>query len=205
MDASEWDERYRRAGAARLWAPVPPLVVQDTLAPWAPGRALDLATGDGRTAIWLARRGWSVTALDFSLEAIELARAHARTERVEVDWLVADATRWSPPAPFDLVTVLYLHLPQDALLRVLTDAARWVAPGGHLLVLGHDRGNIQAGAPGPTDPAILYTPELLRSVVDPARILRCETVRRDIQADPEAIGDTSGYALDTLLVARGHV
>jgi len=208
VDASDWDERYRRTrdgDAARLWSPVPARVVQATVAPWKPGRALDLATGDGRTAIWLARQGWSVTALDFSAEAIGLAREHARAEHVDVDWLVADATLWSPGALFDLVTVMYLHLPEEILLRVLTDAAGWVAPGGHLLVLGHDRRNIDIGAPGPADPSILYTPELLRSVVAPARVLRCETIERDLAADPEAIGDRDGqlheHGLDTLLVA----
>lgn len=204
MDASEWDTRYRRAREsqeARLWSAMPAQIFRDTVALWEPGRALDLATGDGRNAIWLARQDWSVTAVDFSAEAIGLARKHAHDEGVDVAWLVEDATTWSPDERFDLVTAMYLHLPEEANRRVLQRAATWVAPGGHLLILGHDRTNLETGAPGPTNPDVLYTPELLRSVVEPARILRCETVRRDLATDPETAGDGAGHALDTILVA----
>lgn len=218
-DAGVWDARYREAQGgtdARLWSAQPPRIVADTVSAWTPGRALDLATGDGRTAIWLATQGWSVTGVDFSAEAIELARTHAADQGARVNWLVADAVSWAPEDRFDLVTILYLHLPEADLLRVLTRAAGWVAPGGHLLVLGHDRANIGTGAPGPTNPDVLYTPELLRSSVGAAlgaavgaavgadRVLRCETVRRDLATDPEGPDDSHAaarYALDTILVA----
>ncbi|HSP76352.1 MAG TPA: class I SAM-dependent methyltransferase [Cryobacterium sp.] len=214
MDATEWDTRYRlareaQAGqAGRLWSAVPAQIVQDTVGPWAPGRALDLATGDGRNAIWLAGRGWTVTAVDFSTEALGQAGAHAAEAGVSVDWQVGDATTWDPAGEtYDLVTVMYLHLPEPALRSVLARAAGWLSPGGRLVVLGHDRANLETGAPGPRDPDILYTPELLQSSMDPAslgasRVVRCETIRRDLATDPEAPGDGDGaaYALDTLLV-----
>ena len=210
-EASVWDERYRQAregSEARLWSAQPPRIVADTVSAWRPGRALDLATGDGRTAIWLATQGWSVTGVDFSAEAIGLARTHAADQGAEVNWLVADAVGWQPEERFDLVTVLYLHLPEADLRRVLARAAGWVAPGGHLLVLGHDRANIEAGAPGPTNPDVLYTPELLRSAVGAGigapTVHRCETVRRDLAIDPEGPDDARAgarHALDTILVA----
>jgi len=204
MDAHEWDIRYRQARDgqdARLWSALPAQLVQDTVAPWKPGRALDLATGDGRNAIWLAGRGWNVTGLDFSAEAIAQAAEHATASGVDVDWLVADATTWQPGERFDLVTVMYLHLPEALLRTLLTRALDWLAPGGHLLVLGHDRANIAAGGHGPGNPDILYTPELLSSIAGPEHILRCETVNRDMAADPESPADTGGVALDTILVA----
>lgn len=214
-DASVWDARYRRAGEggeARLWSARPPGIVADAVSGWRPERALDLATGDGRTAIWLAGQGWNVTGVDFSTEAIALARKHAAEENARVNWLVADAVGWEPEEAFDLVTVLYLHLPEAVIRRVIARAAGWVAPGGHLLVVGHDRANIETGAPGPTNPDVLYTPELLRSAVGAAvgaaagtaRVLRCETVRRDLAIDPEGPDDAraaSAHALDTILVA----
>lgn len=216
MDATEWDTRYRlareaQAGrAGRLWSAVPAQIVQDTVSPFTPGRALDLATGDGRTAIWLAGHGWTVTAVDFSAEAIGQAEAHAADAGVSVDWEVGDATTWDPAGEtFDLVTVMYLHLPEAALRSVLARAAGWLSPGGHLVALGHDRANLETGAPGPTNPDILYTPELLRSSIDPAslgacRVVRCETVRRDLATDPEAPGDGAAatFALDTLLIVE---
>ena len=216
MDATEWDTRYRlareaRAGqAGRLWSAVPAQIVQDTVSPFTPGRALDLATGDGRNAIWLAGHGWTVTGVDFSAEAIGQAAGYGAAAGVSVDWQVGDATTWDPSGEtFDLVTVMYLHLPEPALRAVLARAAAWLSPGGHLVVLGHDRANLETGAPGPGDPDILYTPELLRSSIDPAglgasRVVRCETIRRDLATDPEAPGDGAGatFALDTLLIAE---
>ncbi len=204
MDAHEWDIRYRQAREgqdARLWSALPAQLVQDTVTPWTPGRALDLATGDGRNAIWLAGQGWSVTGLDFSAEAIAQAAEHARGAGVDVDWLVADATTWQPEDRFDLVTVMYLHLPEELFRTMLARALGWLAPGGHLLVLGHDRATIAAGGHGPGNPDILYTPELLAGIVGPDRILRCETVSRDLATDPESPADTGGVALDTILVA----
>ena len=215
MDATDWDTRYRlareaQAGqAGRLWSAVPAQIVQDTVSPFTPGRALDLATGDGRNAIWLAGHGWTVTAVDFSAEAIGQAGEHAAAAGVAVDWQVGDATTWDPAGEtFDLVTVMYLHLPESALRVVLARAAAWLSPGGHLVVLGHDRANLETGAPGPTNRDILYTPVLLRSSVDPAnlgasRVVRCETIRRDLATDPEAPGDGGAtFALDTLLVVE---
>ena len=212
MDATDWDTRYRlarEAQAGRLWSAVPAQIVQDTVSPFTPGRALDLATGDGRNAIWLAGHGWTVTAVDFSAEAVGQAEAHAAEAGVSVHWQVGDATTWDPAgASFDLVTVMYLHLPESALRVVLARAAAWLSPGGHLVVLGHDRANLETGAPGPTNRDILYTPVLLRSSVDPAnlgaaRVVRCETIRRDLATDPEAPGDGGAtFALDTLLVVE---
>ena len=214
MDAAEWDTRYRLAReaqpgqASRLWSALPAQIVQDTVTPWTPARALDLATGDGRNAIWLAGHGWSVTAVDFSAEAIGQAGAHAAESGVSVDWQVGDATTWDPAGDtFDLITVMYLHLPEPALRAVLARASGWLSPGGHLVVLGHDRSNLGTGAPGPGNPDILYTPELLRSSINPAslgatQVVRCETIRRDLATDPEAPGDGAGFALDTLLVVE---
>ena len=205
-----WDERYRearRGREGRLWSAEPARIVTEAVSAWKPGSALDLATGDGRTAIWLATQGWQVTGVDFSAEAIALAGTHAADQGVQVNWLVADVLGWAPEDRFDLVTVMYLHLAEADLRRVLARAAGWVAPGGHLLVLGHDRANIAAGAPGPANPDVLYTPELLRSavgaVVGAHGILRCETVRRDLATDPEGPEGSlaAGYALDTILVA----
>ena len=217
MGASAWDARYREAGrgaGTRLWSALPPGIVLDTVSGWAPGRALDLATGDGRTAIWLATQGWSVTGVDFSAEAIGLARTHADDAGAEVTWLVADAVSWAPEERFDLVTMMYLHLPEADIRRVLARAAGWVAPGGHLLVVGHDRLNLGTGAPGPGNPDILYAPEILRSSVSDLDVLRCETVRRDLDTDPEGpdAPRTDGsrtdaaprYALDTILVASAQ-
>lgn len=197
MDADGWNARYRGA----LWNHLPPRAFQDAVAEWSPGRALDIATGDGRNAIWLARKGWSVTAVDFSSEAISRGQAAAASEDVQVRWLVDDALGWEPDEQFDLVSMLYLHLPAEQNRRMLQRAARWVAPGGHLFVLGHDLANLQTGAPGPREADRLYTTQLLTTVDASMRVLRCEQLSRDLATDSESAEVSTGHAIDTLLVA----
>jgi 2-polyprenyl-3-methyl-5-hydroxy-6-metoxy-1,4-benzoquinol methylase len=112
-----------------------------------PGRVLDVACGSGTNAVWMASAGWRVTGVDWSAVALEKARARASRAGVEADWIQADLLDWTPPrAVFDLVTVLFLHLVQDERRMAYAAAAHAVAPGGHLLVIGHD---MTHDGPGP--------------------------------------------------------
>ena len=81
MDATAWDARY--AGADLVWSSTPNRFVEELVAPMVPGRALDLAAGEGRNALWLAERGWDVTSADFSAVAVERAREIA-AERLDL-------------------------------------------------------------------------------------------------------------------------
>ncbi len=198
MDASGWDERYRAfAEHGGIWAVEPPRVIREIVEPLAPGTALDVATGDGRTAVWLARRGWTTTGIDFSRAGLDLARARPGGERVT--WVEGDIRTSSPRGLYDLIVVAYLHLQDNE--STLRRIAGWVAPGGHLVVVGHDVENIAAGGHGPSDPGLLYTPELLRAAVEPVLIVtRCEQLRRGGD-DAELRGGAGGVAVDTVLVA----
>jgi SAM-dependent methyltransferase len=118
------------------------------------GRALDLACGEGRNAIWLADRGWSVTAVDFSGAAIE--RARALDSRGRVRWVQADATTYQPDE-IDLALICYLQLTPDQRRSAVRAAAGGLAPGGTLLVIAHDSRNLTDGTGGPPDPSVLYT------------------------------------------------
>src|SRR5699024_4378648 len=110
-----------------------------------PPRALDLATGDVRNAIWLAHQGLQATAADLSAAGLDSARQRGAAEKVSVDWKLADVTQWTPEQLFDLVTITYLHLADDMNATVIQRASQWVAPGGTLLVIGHDKDNIAHG------------------------------------------------------------
>jgi SAM-dependent methyltransferase len=196
MDAEQWDARYR-ASAGGVWANEPPAVVREITEPLEPGYAVDVATGDGRTALWLAARGWAVTGVDFSAEA--LAIAASRPGGDAVSWVRGDVHAWEPVASVDLVVSCYLHLSDNA--SAIARIAGWVAVGGTLVVVGHDVENIAAGGHGPSDPAILYTPELLRGALDDRfRIERCERVIRGT-ADAELRGGHTHAAVDTVLHA----
>lgn len=154
--AAVWDDRYREHDEA-IWSGRPNgrLVVE--VGALAPGRALDVGCGEGADAIWLARQGWDVTAVDVSPVAVARARAAAERAGVVVDWVCDDvlATPF-PPASFDLVSLQYSALPQaagEAAFRALLDAVR---PGGVLLAVYHDldaehRARMAAGGFDPAD------------------------------------------------------
>jgi ubiquinone/menaquinone biosynthesis C-methylase UbiE len=191
VQAEDWDARY---AAAQQWSDKPNALAASVLAERAPGRALDVAAGEGRMALWLAVRGWTVTALDFSAMGLDRGRRRAQELGVQVDWQLADATSTElGEQAFDLVLVLYLHLPRTEMTAVLERCARAVAPGGLLLALGHDRNNITRGVGGPPDVDVLYDVELLRAGAADLQVQRAEQVERAVGGDQ--------IAIDTLLVA----
>ncbi|HEY1117596.1 MAG TPA: class I SAM-dependent methyltransferase [Acidimicrobiales bacterium] len=155
MDAQAWDERY--AASELVWSAGPNQFVAAELADLPPGRALDLAAGEGRNAIWLARHGWEVTAADFSQVALDKGRQLAGDTPVR--WVRADATRWDEKSAYDLVVVAYLQLPAAERAAALRAAYHALWPGGTLLVVAHDSTNLAEGTGGPQDPAVLYTAE----------------------------------------------
>jgi SAM-dependent methyltransferase len=156
MDAVAWNERY--AGRELVWSREPNRFLVEQTEGLEPGRALDLAAGEGRNAIWLARQGWQVTAVDFSEAGINKGRQIAQRDDVAVEWIVADVTRWEPPAEsFDLVIVFYLQLPAVQRRQAHRRAASALATGGRLLIVGHDIDNLAHGYGGPQDPDVLLT------------------------------------------------
>jgi len=196
MDAHDWNDRY--AATALVWSEGPNQFVADTVQELTAGRALDLACGEGRNAIWLARQGWTVTAVDFSDVAIDKARQLGTAAGVAVDWRCADVAIWEPSAAsFDLVLLSYLHLPDEQMSLVIANGRRALAPAGLLLVVGHARANLTDGVGGPQDPDVLYEPDDIVAKLDDLEVLRAEHVVRTVATD-------SGprQAIDTLVLAR---
>ena len=172
-----WDERHAARDPIESFEPDPTLV--DEIGSLRPGRALDLGAGDGRNAIWLASQGWHVTAVDFSGVALDRGRALATARGVRVEWQLADLLEWSPGVGgFDLVTLFFIHLPPDERRAVYARAAAAVAPGGTLLIVGHDRTNLADGVGGPQDPTVLFTPGEVAADLAGFRVDRAEVVRR---------------------------
>lgn len=186
-----WDKRY--SAPERVWSSGPNEHVAQIVAHFGAGTAVDLGAGEGRHAIWLAESGWQVTAVDFSNVGLDRGRREAAERGIpdRITWVPADVTTWTPPGGylFDLVLIAYLHLPED----VFGAAASWVAPGGHLVVVGHALRNLTDGVGGPQDPALLNTPDQLREKAAGLEILRCEEVERTT--------DNGGIAIDVVLVA----
>ena len=123
-----------------------------------PGRALDLGAGEGRNAAWLAARGWDVTAVDFSRAGLARAHEMARRAGADITTVLADLSDYVPaPAAFDLVLALYVQVPGDLLATILGRASTALAPGGTVILIGHDLANLENGFGGPQDPSVLQT------------------------------------------------
>ncbi len=197
MDATAWNERY--AGADLIWTAEPNMFVVDEVAELPPARALDLACGEGRNAVWLASKGWETTGVDFSAVGLAKGRHLADAVGVEVTWIEADATSWQPPASgFDLVILCYLQLDGPGRTAALEVAARATALGGHVLVVAHDRDNLVRGVGGPPDASVLYDVEETTSVLVSAGL---EVVKAAQVERPVTSAEGVRMAIDTLVRA----
>src|SRR5215472_6728162 len=203
LGAEFWDERYR--GQPALWSgnPNPYLVGETTELP--PGAALDAGCGEGADAIWLAERGWHVTAVDFSGVALDRAAAHAsqRGEGIAARIVFAkeDLTAWVPAAErYDLVSAQYLHLPSAIRTPLFGRLAAAVAPGGTLLLVGHHPSDLHTTIRRPQDPDRFFSGE------DAASALEARHWHIVTNAVPERTAtDPEGRAVtirDTVLRAR---
>lgn len=196
-DADRWDRRY--SAPDLVWGAEPNRRLVDEVGALPPGRALDLGGGEGRNAAWLAARGWDVTIVDFSRVGLDRAGEMARRQGAALTAVHADLAEYVPPeAGFDLVLIMYLQVPEQTLAGVIHRASRAVAPGGTLLLIGHDRDNLAHGFGGPQDPAILQSPE---QVVDALGMgLQVESAGRIERVVSTADGPRT--AIDTLVRAR---
>ena len=192
MDAAAWDDRY--AATELVWSSGPNQFVAQALTDLPPGRALDLACGEGRNARWLAERGWQVTAMDFSPVAIEKGRRLAEQlpddQAGRIDWQVGDVLGTPLPADLDLVVIAYLQLPAEERSAVTRRAFAALAPGGTIFVIGHDTTNLIEGTGGPPDPAVLYdAADVLGDLADEDYVMvRAERAARTVTSpdDPES-------------------
>ena len=193
MDAAFWDQRY--AESELVWSAEPNRFVAEECASLSPGRALDLAAGEGRNAIWLASRGWSVTAADFSAVGLDKGRRLADHAGVadRIAWLVADATATDWPAEFDLVVVAYLQLVESERREAARQAFAALQPGGRFVWVAHDSSNLTEGTGGPQDPSVLMTADdvLIDLTGEPYDVIRADRVSRPV-------GDATAY--DCLVV-----
>ena len=196
MEKEEWDRRYKENDLVWGWAPNE-LLVQE-VNDLKPGRSLDMACGEGRNAIWLASIGWKSTGIDFSSEGIKKGKQTADKLGVEVEWLEADLRKWEPPeSAYDLIVSLYVHMMPDEIERVHRNAVTALAPGGTMIVIGHDLTNLTDGYGGPPFPDVLFTPERIAQDLDQLVIEKAERAKRTVKTD-----DGEKTAIDTLV--RAH-
>ena len=133
FDQPFWDNLYTEQ--AQRWSGNANPVLIAEASKLTPGTALDIGSGEGGDARWLADHGWTTTGADISEVAIERARAHQGERTIE--WLHRDLLEWEPEKQYDLVTAHFFQLPPHQLGPAFTRFGNAVSPGGHLLIVGH--------------------------------------------------------------------
>ena len=190
----DWNRRY--SDTEQLWTATPSRFLVAETAELPPGLALDLACGEGRNAVWLAEQGWDVVGVDFAEVGLDTARRLATRRGVGVGLVRADLLAYEPePLRYDLVCVLYLHLPADDRRRVLARAAGAVALGGTFLLVGHDLENLEHGHGGPTNARVLYTADEAADELPGLELVKAERVLRPVDGAERP-------AIDALVRAR---
>lgn len=195
---AEWDARY--ADRDRLWSGNPNGALVTEVAGLTPGRVLDVGCGEGADAIWLARNGWDVTALEVSGVALRRAGGHARDAGVTVRWLHAGlAEAQLEPGAFDLVSAMYpalLRTPDGAAEKALLAA---VAPGGVLLLVHHAGMETRDAGDGDFDPADYVWPSMVAALIDDDWDIEVDEQR--VRVIPEG-GAGAHHSEDVVLRAR---
>jgi 2-polyprenyl-3-methyl-5-hydroxy-6-metoxy-1,4-benzoquinol methylase len=199
FEPSGWEERY--AGAERIWSgnPNPQLVAEAT--GLTPGTALDVGCGEGGDVIWLARQGWRVTGADFSANGLARAARHAEDAGVadRTEWWQVDARAFTAGGrSYDLVTSHFLHPPEGGMVEVTRRLAEAVAPGGHLLVVGHAPSEAFAELSATHHRAMFLAADLLPALPDDFEVLVVEQRPRTTTRD----GGTVDVDDSTLLARR---
>ncbi|MFC4852354.1 class I SAM-dependent methyltransferase [Actinophytocola glycyrrhizae] len=189
MDQQFWDDLYHEKD--QLWSGAPNGVLVTEVDGLPPGQALDLGCGEGADALWLASRGWLVTAVDISHVALERAKAAAGDAKVS--WAHADlSTSPLPAGAFDLVAALYFSVQREPGHRAVRNMLAAVAPGGTLLYAHHDiTGHEHEKNPG-FDPADFYFPADIAEMLDEDQwtILTHETrPRTDVPPEARHVND----------------
>jgi SAM-dependent methyltransferase len=190
MDSSGWDERY--AATDLVWSAGPNVFLPPLVETLVPGSALDIACGEGRNAIWLARQGWDVTGVDFS--PVGIAKADQLSDDTRVSWVVADVVSYRPPRSFDLVIIFYLHLVGADFASVIANAIDAVAPGGTLFGVGHALRNLTDGYGGPPVPDILWSAEAIAPMLSGLNVI-------ELGERTRFIPDAEATAIDLVLHA----
>jgi SAM-dependent methyltransferase len=201
-DQKFWDERY--SAESRVWSGNPNVQLVSDTADLAAGAALDAGAGEGADALWLARQGWTVTAVDISPVALNRGAAQAAEAGADIadriQWVPADLTTWAPaPAAYDLVSAQYLQLPTEQRIPLFARLAASVAPGGTLLIVGHHPSDMQTTVSRPSMPDLYFTAEEVAETLDPTQ---WDTVT---ETRPRTVTDATGHPTtihDAVLRAR---
>ena len=198
FEPESWQERY--SGEEKVWSGNPNPQLVEVASALTPGTALDVGCGEGGDVIWLAEHGWRVTGADFSANGLARAARHAEQAAVadRTDWWEVDARTFSADGrTFDLVTSHYLHPPDGGMVQVAHRLAEAVAPGGHLLVVGHAPSEVFTQLTATHRAAMFLAEDLLPGLPDDFEPIVAEERPRSLVREGEQVD-----VHDAMLLAR---
>ncbi|HEU4465453.1 MAG TPA: class I SAM-dependent methyltransferase [Agromyces sp.] len=188
FEPQAWEERY--SGEQKVWSGNPNMQLVAEASRLSPGTALDVGCGEGGDVIWLAQQGWRVTGADFSANGLARAAQHAEEAGVadRTDWWQVDARTFDADGrSYDLVTTHFLHPPDHGMVDVTRRLAGAVAPGGHLLVVGHAPSEAFTHLSASHRNAMFLAEELLPALPDDFEALVVEQRPRAMTRDGETV------------------
>ncbi len=199
-DASFWDQRYGNAGEDYVFGTAPNEFLASVAHRIPAGPVLCLAEGEGRNAVFLAKRGHAVTALDQSATGLAKAAALAGRNGVNLATIVADLAEYTiPPGACAGIVAIFMHLPADLRARVLTQAAAGLQPGGVFIMESYTPAQLAFNTGGPRDIALLPTLDSLRPLLPGLHLEHAREIERDVQ---EGGGHTGLSAVVQILARR---
>jgi len=188
FEPSSWDERY--SGEGSVWSGKPNAQLVAEASKLSPGTALDVGCGEGGDVVWLAQQGWHVTGADFSAKGLERAATHAQQAGVgdRTDWWQVDARTFDADGrQFDLVTTHFLHPPDGGMVDVARRLAGAVAPGGHLLMVGHEPSAVFTQLSESHRRAMWFAADLVPALPDDFEAVVAEQRPRTMVRDGETV------------------
>ena len=154
-------------------------ILADQVKRLTPGRALDLGCGTGSNAVWLAKKGWQVTAVDYSAVAIEKGKQLAAGQGVNVEFDVGDAATYQPQGQFDLITCFYIQMFPQQRANMLATMSKALAPQGTFLFVSHDKSGPPSGW-SVEDLQSLTTPEEVVAELSGVQIEQAFVLNHDV-------------------------
>ncbi|MDQ2724294.1 MAG: class I SAM-dependent methyltransferase [Actinomycetota bacterium] len=192
-DETFWNDFY--GSSPHVWSGNPNPQLAAEAADLEAGRVLDVGSGEGADAMWLARRGWEVVATDISIVALERAAEQARnvdpSAAARIEWRQVDLL-FHPPEPdsFDLVSAQFMQLPPEPRTRLFTSLVTSVRPGGKLLVVGHHPSDMATGVHRPPRSDLFYTADEVAGLLDDSWEVVVNDARPRPTTTPEGVEAT---------------
>jgi hypothetical protein len=185
-----WDERY--GADDYFYGTEPNGFLRESANSLPRGRALCLAEGEGRNAVWLAEQGFVVSSVDLSSSGVEKTLRLAAARGVLVHAEVGDLNEYViEPGSWDLIVSIFAHTPSSLRRRIHRAVVDGLAPGGTFVLEAYTPDQIPLGTGGPKDPDMMPTADLLRTELEGLRIVHCDETIRDVVEGAGHTGDAA--------------